>query len=273
MIFADDAKQARPTRPGVGPLVAAGAIMVDADRARSAEKELDALCAATGFPAGEEFKWSPRRGAWMYDSLHGEQRQRFFVGVVELLREHDALAHVVMEDASRSRAVDSRLSAEDDVVVMLLERLANRLKEHRTTALLVADRPGGDRPDEDRFIADCLRVLETGTQWVQHEEISFVLSTDSRFVRLLQAADLVTSCTTAYVAGEPHYAPPIALAMLPLFPSSYGRRGGPSIKIHPDFNFGNLYHWLFGDEDFVRFQSGVPLPHRAFGYFEGPDQP
>lgn len=273
LIFIDDSKQTSATRPGVGPLVAAGAVMVDADVARSAEKALDGLCAAAGFPAGEEFKWSPGRECWMRTALVAEPRDTFFRGVIDVLLAHGVLAHVVIEDANRARATRWDRSAEDDVVIMLLERLANRLKELRSTGLLVADRPGGNRPEEDRFISDCLLALETGTAYVQHEELSFVLTTDSRFVRLLQAADLVTSCMTAYVAGEPTYAPGIAQAMLPLFPVSYGRRGGPSIKLHPDFTFGNLYHWLFGDEDFVRFQSGVALPYKGFGYFNGPDHP
>lgn len=273
LIFADDSKQSSPTRSGVGPLVAAGAVMIDADVARSAEKALAALCVTTGFPPGEEFKWSPGRESWMRTSLVAEARDSFFRSVIDVLLAHGVLAHVVIEDANRARATRWDRSAEDDVVIMLLERLANRLKELRSTALLVADRPGGNRAEEDRFIADCLQALETGTEYVQHEELSFVLSTDSRFVRLLQAADLITSCMTAYVAGEPTYAPPIAQAMLPLFPISYGRRGGPSIKLHPDYTFGNLYHWLFGDQDFVRFQSGVPLPYKGLGYFNGPDQP
>jgi hypothetical protein len=183
LIFADDAKQAAPTRKGVGPLVAAGAVMLDADLARSAEKALNSLCSATGFPDGDEFKWSPRRGTWMYNSLHAEKRQQFFLDAIQVLVDHSVLAHVVMEDSNRSRATNPDLSAEDDVVVLLLERLANRLKEMRTTGLLVADRPGGDRPHEDRFIADCLRALDAGTLYVQHAEISFVISTDSRIGR------------------------------------------------------------------------------------------
>jgi hypothetical protein len=273
LIFVDDSKQARPTRPGVGSLVAAGAVMLDADSARSAEKALDSLCRDVGFPAGDEFKWSPQRGTWMHGSLHGDNRQRFFLEVARVLSDHNVLAHVVMEDSNRSRATGPLVSAEDDVVIMLLERVASRLKDLRTTALLVADRPGGNRADEDRFVADCLDALNVGTEYVQHAEISFVLSADSRSIRLLQAADLVTSCITAYVAGESNNAPRVAQALLPLFPLSYGRRGGPSIKIHPDYTFGNLYHWLFGDDDFIRRQTGIPLPHRSYGYYSGPDVP
>lgn len=159
LIFADDSKQSSPTRPGVGPLVAAGAVMVDADVARSAEKALDALCRGTGFPPGEEFKWSPGRACWMRTSLIADARETFFRAVIDVLLAHGALAHVVIEDANRGRATRWDCSTEDDVVVMLLERLANRLKELRSTALLVVDRPGGDRSDEDRFIADCFDAL------------------------------------------------------------------------------------------------------------------
>lgn len=163
LIFVDDARQ-KPSRPGIkGHLVAAGAIAVPADRARQVEKEIAAISNEFGFPAGEEFKWSPRRGSWMFDNLHGEDRVRFFSTVIDCLRNSNVFAVVVMEDDGRSTATPTAPNAERDVVVLLLERLANRLKELRETGLLVADRPGGDRREEDRFVAECLTTLEQGT--------------------------------------------------------------------------------------------------------------
>ena len=109
--------------------------------------------------------------------------------------------------------------------------------------------------------------------YVSHEEIAFVITTDSRFVRLLQVADLATSCITAYVAGESRYSPPIAQRLLPLYPVAYGRRAGYSIKIHPDYNFANLHHWLFGETHFVRNQNGHPMPLKGYDYAEEPNRP
>ena len=86
------------------------------------------------------------------------------------------------------------------------------------------------------------------------------LCTQSRFVRLLQVADLVTSCVAARVAGETRYSPPIFEALLPLLPKSSGRIGGCGLKIHPDFKYANLYRWILGDTRFWEEERAVRLP-------------
>lgn len=271
LAFIDDAKQ-RPSRPGIqGRMVAAGAISLLADNARRAELALRQTCEDFGFPPAEEFKWSPRRDSWMHANLVKEQRAAFFTRVIRHLAEANAMALVVMEDDGRNPAVGA--TAEQDVVVLLLERLASRLKKLGETGLVIADRPGGDRREEDRFVAECLAALEAGTTYVTHQELTFVVTADSRFVRLLQAADLATSCLTAYVAGESRYSPPVVQELLPLFPVAFNRRAGYSIKLHPSYNFANLHYWLFGETHYVRFMSGHPMPMKAFDYFEGPEQP
>jgi hypothetical protein len=68
------------------------------------------------------------------------------------------------------------------------------------------------------------------------------------------------------VAGEQQHSPPIFAELLPLFPSDYGRIGGIGVKIHPDFRYTNLYHWLLGDPHFVRYQSGQELPIKSMPY-------
>jgi hypothetical protein len=176
LAFIDDAKQ-RPTRPGIrGRMVGAGAISLPADNARRAELALRQACADFGFPPAEEFKWSPSRKSWMHGNLVDEKRAAFFARVIEHLVEADALALVVMEDDGRSPAVEA--TAEWDVVVLLLERLASRLKELGETGLVIADRPGGDRREEDRFVAECLAALDPGTTYVQHDELTFVVTAD-----------------------------------------------------------------------------------------------
>jgi hypothetical protein len=272
LVFLDDSKQMSPTRPGVnGGFVSAGALLVHADRAREAELALAALCDATGFGA-EEFKWSPEKKSWMYHNLQGDERRNFFLEVIRILGSVQAQAVVAIEDSGRGTAVAS-LDTEADVVVLLLERAAMRLKAIADTGLVVADRPGGDRKEEDQFVLDCLDQLRAGTDYVVHEEITFVMTTDSKFVRLLQAADLLVSCATARIAGEATYSPPIFDAALALFPDELGRRGGVSVKIHPDFTFANLYHWLLGDTHFVRYPTGEPLPLMSRPYSADPMVP
>jgi hypothetical protein len=51
-----------------------------------------------------------------------------------------------------------------------------------------------------------------------------------------------------------------------MFPRDFGRIGGLGLKIHPDFRYANLYHWLLGDSHFVRYQSGYPLPFKSRPY-------
>lgn len=272
LVFLDDAKQ-KPTRPGInGNLVSVATLVVAADKAPSVERALHEVCLAAGFPADAEFKWSPSRKSWMHSELVSGDRQEFFRNVAEVLVKGDCFASVVMEDDQRGRAT-SALTTEQDVMVLLLERVASRLKELGDTGLLIADRPSGGRREEDHFVVECLRLLEAGTEYVQHNELTFVVTADSKSVRLLQAADLVVSCMTAYVAGESTYSPPVVKLLLPLFPTAYGRRAGYSIKIHPSYNFANLHHWLFGESDWVRSQMGTPMPLKGCDYFDGPDSP
>ncbi len=210
-----------------------------------------------------QFKWSPRRGTWMRSNLIENHRRDFFQRVLDKAREADARVLVVIEDTDRNPAVAGQ-SAEFDTVIMFIERAESYLQGLRSTGLVITDRPGGGRAAEDEFLTDCLEVLLTGTPYVSVERIPVnVLSTSSHLVRLLQLADLVTSCTTAYVAGEDTYAPAVFPAILAIAHRDYDCVGGRGIKIHPDGRYRNLYHWLFGDADFVRFQVGVPFPMGA----------
>lgn len=271
LVFVDDSKQQSPTRSGVGPLVGMGALGIPADAALGAGRALDALCTTTGFPPGEEFKWSPPPGSWMRSGLVGATREAFWFSVVDILRSHDCYALFVAEDQGRSPATNAQVSAELDATCLLLERIAQRLKRDHQTALVLTDRPSGGTSEENAYLGDLYSLLSTGTDFVSHEEISIVAATQSRLVRLLQAADMITSCLTAYVAGESTYSPPVASRLLELLPAEYGRRGGASVKLHPDFCFLNLYHWLFGDEFYKHGNAGHPLPMAARPYNAGPD--
>lgn len=256
----------------MGELYALGSVAVASDKVAGLERELETLCRATGFPTRTaEFKWSPRRDLWMYGGLTGVARQEFFLAVVDKLAEAEAVVGLCMVDATRG-ALAWGVEPEEGVVRLFLERADNRLRSMRADGIIVADRPGGAHADDTRFIASCIELIEKGTGFVQPRRIAInVLTTDSKMVRLLQAADLVAGASLAYISGERTYSPPIFEKLLPLYFTASGRRGGVSVKLHPDFTYGNLYHWLFGDTHFWRRNSGFQMPHTGIPYATSPD--
>ena len=251
-------------------LVAIGGIHVPDQAVGSLGKQISDLCNNCGFPPGAPFKWSPGPELWMHDHLKGSKRQSFFIDVLTLLKQADATAIVVIEDASYKPATQG-LTAEMDVTCMFLERADTHLKGVGRQGVVIADRPGGGAEAQNRFLADCAETLQTGTKYVTLQRIVFVLSTPSRLVRLLQAADVVTSCTRAVVAGEKKFSPPVFNAVKPILRSDLGRVGGVGLKIHPDVKYANLYHWLLGDAFFKKESMRISLPLSTLPYASNPD--
>jgi len=271
LIFADDSRQNKPSRPGMGPLVAIGGIHVPSDRVRSLEIAIDECCSKYEFPDEQEFKWSPGRDMWMYKCLVGEVRRSFFLHVLGLLAEHGAQALVVMEDQDKDTATDAE-TAEEDVSRLFLERVDSQLHHADCEGVVIVDRPGGGRKEEDRYLASCLETLVSGTRYVDFDHIALnVISTSSHLVRLLQAADVIVGCATAYVSGEDRYSPPVFKeGIMSLLCKDRGRTGGVGLKLHPDFRYANLYHWLLGDKHLIRYSIGAPLPMSNRPYSKGP---
>ena len=164
IFFADDARQRTPTRPGMGPLVAAGGIYVPGDAVRSLERDLTDLCTAFGFPLGEEFKWSPRPGSWMHGELITERRQEFLIDAVRLAAARNVSAVVIIEDTNCDTATPAWARHEDDATALMLERVNWCLRRKETDGIIaggtdgiiIADRPGGARRDEDKFLRHML---------------------------------------------------------------------------------------------------------------------
>jgi hypothetical protein len=267
LFFADDSRQDSPTREGMGTLVANGGILVPSNSVKALERKIDKLCCDTGFPPHEEFKWSPGRDLWMHTNLVGKERRDFFIQALDLARQEGTSATVVVEDGQYRTATGADC-AEEDVVELLIERVNWQLKWQDTDGVIIADRPGGGRSDEDEFLVRCLETLQSGTDYVQPDRIAVsILSSPSHLIRLLQLADLVTSCSLAFVSGEPRYSPPVfRVGIKPLLASQSGRIGGVGLKIHPDFVYANLYHWLLGDSTIVKHMSGIPLPSSGYPY-------
>lgn len=268
-IFADDSRQANPTRLRVGPLVAIGGVHVPDTAARSIERDLEQRCLDAGFPPSEEFKWSPGRDTWMHRNLHSPEREGFFRGALTMARLHGATATVVVADTRCQHANKTSTSCEHDVTTLFLERAENALRVARTTGAIVIDRPGGNRKAGQRFLAACVNTVTTGTAYVLPRCITSVDLAWSDYAReyprLLQLAEVVTGCTLARVAGSP-WAPLTFEAIQPLLRSDGLRIGGVGLKIHPDYRYANLYHWLVGDDTWWKWMNGWELPHPGLPY-------
>ena len=250
----------------MGELVATGGVFVGSDQVASLERSIAYICKAFGFPALEEFKWSPRQNSWMHHNLIEENRREFFLWVLRTCVDHHVKATVLVCD-TQYRTNQTGDSHATFVVKLLIERVNWLAKSARSQALIIADRPGGGLGTERAFLQRCLETIQNGTEYVLPENIAVnAVSTDSHLIRILQAADLVVSCVTAFIGGETRYSPPVFAAVCPLLASDLGRVGGVGLKLHPDFRYANLYHWLLGDRDFVRNMGSWPLPfpHRPY---------
>ena len=247
-------------------LVGVGGIYVPSGSVNALERALHELCENAGFPPGEEFKWSPGREDWMHQGLTGAGREAFFSEVLRRCAEHGCKVAVVISDTG-SRHPNTYNSHEHFAILLLIERIEWLAARENQDVVVVFDRPGGARAAEENFLANCLDAIQEGTPFLRPERIALnALSTSSHFVRLLQAADLMTGCITSFVAGESRFSPQLIPEIRPLLASNGNRIGGFGVKIHPDFWYANLYHWLFGDSHFYRGTAGYPLPLRDRPY-------
>lgn len=259
-VFADDAKQ-NPSRERMGQLVAAGAILVSGERLRRLEIRLEGICEEHGFPVDDplrsEFKWSPGRELWMHNGLLDGKRDQFFLDVIHQLAGGGVKALVAIVDENHPVANIPEIGSvptthEIDATRLLFERVNRFLSEIDDEAVVINDRPPGNSriEEENKFLANALEMWRKGTSFVRFNRIAInVLCTQSRFVRMLQCADLITSCVTAYVAGEKVWSPRIFAAVKPLLYSKDGRIGGYGLKLYPN-SHRNLYHWLLGDAQY-----------------------
>jgi len=269
--FVDDARQRTPTRDRMGPLCVAGAICISEANLKGFENALDELCSNTGFPDRQEFKWSPGRDLWMRDNLKNDARTEFFLNAVKCARDHGICGVLTAIDTNH-KVITGASSHEVAVVRLLLERIHNSTLrgEH---ALIVADTPsGGSKQNSDTFISGCLETLRAGTNALASlDRIAMVLTCSSHLTRCLQFADLFTSCLTSFISGENRWSPPVVSELRGLLRAELGRVGGCGMKIHPDFVYANLYHWLFGDDIFWRVGCGNPFPLQGRPYAGSPD--
>jgi hypothetical protein len=255
-------------------MIASGGILVSGEHIKPLEAEINGLCTSVGFPRGEVFKWSPKRGVhWMYDQLIDDRRTGFQTEVLRLLRKRECKVIFVAEDKGCKKAENTSDSHEIDVVKLLVERVDRFLKGKISQGIIICDRPGGDRKQEDKFLAKCLDTLQEGTRYVVPSTISMaILSCPYKLSRMLQAADLVASSILAHVSGEDTHSKPIVDEIKPLIYSDLGRVGGVGVKLHPDYKYRNLYHWLFGDARFTDHPFEIQLPQKDSPFSKSPQK-
>jgi hypothetical protein len=275
LFLIDDAQQRNCTRDGIQELIAIGGIIVLASVARDLDDAIARVCADFDFPQGEPFKWSPSTEYWMRDNLVEDRRTDFFRDVLRTAQRHGAKAQVAMVETGWGRAVAQAQTPTMDAMALALERLDNFLREERQCGLVIAAKPGGGPRDEDRLLAECLDMLNFGTDFVRLRQIATnVLTTPFKPSRLLQVADLIVSCSTALVAGNTPYSVPLMPDIKSMLRSNaQGCVGGVGMKLHPDARYVNLYHWLWGDTAYVRVgRPAAPLPWIGRPYANSADR-
>lgn len=272
LFFVDDATQLKPSRGGMNsPLVAMGGIHVPDESVGEIERELESVCREYGLPDGEVFKWSPGRNLWMHDNLIENRREEFFTRILNIAKDSGAKAIVVIEDTGYKTAI-SGARRDVDLINLFLERAHWELSRKGCCGIIIVSQPSGDRRSENKLIADCVETLRVGTDYVKFERIPLsVFSSSPKFIRLLQLADIVTSCTTAFVAGESNYSPQIFEVIKTMMIGDSQRIGGIGLKIHPDIQYANLYHWLLGDRLFWKGSIGLGMPLPNAPYSTNPD--
>jgi hypothetical protein len=271
--FADDARQAQPTRPGMGAIVAFGGVRVAGDRLAALNRSLDSVCREKyHFPSGEEFKWSPSRSSWMAKNIKGSKAGELYGDVIAQLILHDVVV-TVMTSEERGQKEFREEQARRRTVKYYLERVEQQCARRNTQAFVVVDQPGGGAQQQTEFLSRCADIVESGTFWVQFGHMAHsLLAADSRSSRVLQAADLVTSVVASVVAGRTKYAKSIFDLILPLLDRNGEQIHGYGLKIDPDHEYCNLYYWLLGVEIVWRGNSGTHLPHPKLPYATDPMQ-
>ena len=261
IIFADDSRQANPSRDRVGELVAIGGIIVPSENVRGLERNINGFCAEFDLSSNDSFKWSPGRDLRFHRTVVNSNRREFYRQIITSAQEFHVEAIVVIEDTNRRPAIENT-RPDLDVTKMFIERIEMILGRMGSDGIIIIDRPQGGTGDRTSFLNQCFETIQNGTDYVLPEQIAInVVSSPAKFVRLIQLADVVTSCAVARVAGEEDFSPLIfSFVKELLVKSDRVTIGGFGLKIHPDYVFRNLYHWLCGDVSFIDDGEEITLP-------------
>ena len=264
--FGDDSYR-KGTRGGMGMLVAFGGILLPDEALRPLQARLRDVRDRFGLPEAEELKWSPRRGSWIHERLTGENRRSCYRDVLRAAREHDGTVFVVGYDLGRrpGRPEDALLQC----ITWCFERISMCLEDRRDLGVIICDRPGGGKKEEDALLGTVVSTIQDGTDFIPPGQIPLnVLTTPSHLVIELQLADVIVGITNAMVAGDVGYAEPLFEEIRPMFHrNALGYVGGTGLKLYPN-DLLNLHHWVGKEDVFTRVESQQqwPLPHPGWPY-------
>ena len=267
VFFADDSTQ-NGARKGMGKVIGVGGILVEERVLRGLSHSVDEIASKFGIPRGEELKWSPRRGSWIYENLHGEHRAQCYTQVLQAASAHNVRAIVACWDTGRTWRKGKEAFREN--VKYLFERVTMHLEERDSHAIFIADRPGGGKDQEEEFLSEFVTHVQEGTEYVDADRVLLnVLTTSSHLLRHLQLADLVTGITTSMVCGSYEHAQGLFAHVQPILIKhrTTAAVGGTGLKVSPR-ELTNLYHWVL-KEKFYHTGGGVrsyPLPDPSIPY-------
>ena len=212
-------------------------------------------------------KWSPKKGSWIYENLKGDDRYNCYAEIIRAAASLDVRALVIVWDTGRTTLKGER--AFEKCLDFAFERLSVNLSKRNEKAIIVADRPGGGKKQEDGLLSNFLDRVQTGTTYsVPDWCLLNILTTPSKLLRQLQLADLVTGITTAMVAGQYKYAAPLFEGIQPmLIQNHFDHVAGTGLKLFPDALM-NVYHWVLKEDYFwkVGHGSGFAIPTGGFPY-------
>jgi len=271
IFFADDSKQ-RGLREGMGAILSIGGVFIDEGALRPLAAEIDRIATSYGIPEGTEIKWSPHKTSWIHQKLHGEARTNCYGQILETALGFGARAIVICWDLGRTAAQGEE--AFSTCLTYLFERITYDLNNTNRQAIIVADRPGGGREQEETFLAEFLEKVQKGTTYAVPDRVLLnVLTTPSHLVRHLQLADLITGVTTAMVCGSYTYAKPLfPLIQRMLVKNSSGYAIGSGLKLWPN-ELANVYYWVTGETVIMRGGGAqgfkIPTPHHPYEKDEG----
>lgn len=266
VFFADDSTQ-KSRREGVGSVIGVGGVLLEENAVRPLAAAVDQIAREFGVPEGDELKWSPKKGSWIHTNLHSEAREECYRRVLNTAAEHNAKAIAVCW--SLGHGSKNPYDAFDTCIKYLFERLSVNLAKRQATGIIVTDRPGGGKDQEDRFLSTFLERVQSGTDYVVPDHVLLnVLTTPSHLVRHLQLADLIAGITTAKVCAMDQWAAPLfPLVQKMLITNHMNGVAGTGLKIAPN-GLENLYHWVLGEKLFHRGGGAVsyrlPSPNLCF---------
>jgi len=264
--FADDSAQ-NGARSGMGKIVAFGGVLTPADQLRTLTQRIDEIASRFGIPAGEEIKWSPKKGGWIYSNLQGENRAKCYKEILNAAQAAGCKAVVTACDFEM-RNLKPEWGFER-CVTYTLERVSTHLAKSSEQAIIIADRPSGGHKEADQFLTAFVDHLSSSHNHMLEETFSLnMLTAQSHMTRHLQIADLVVAITTAMVAGQTKWASEYFEIVKGMFLQNVlGYIGGTGLKVYPD-KLVNLYYWVLGEKVFVKAANGMgwPLPSENILY-------